>query len=145
MQRFLTLIGILIAFAACSYAQTPQEIADKIRTQNDKYKWGEGRGFTEKEAKNAAICALMDNFRLAITKDDKSSIGYDVDTGGEESHSTTLNINSFMSLPNTETLYWEEQTADGNVYVRAFVYVSNEDIEKAAQSRREKIADRAQL
>ena len=141
MKRIFILCGILVSMILSLQAQTPQEIADRIRSQESKYKWGEARGITEKDAKNAAIASLIENIRLGVTIANDAKTGYDSETGGEESYSTKMSSVSFMSLPNTETLYWEETTADGKTSTRAFVYVSIADMEMAAQERREKIAE----
>ena len=141
MKRIFTLCVLLVSMILSLPAQTQQEIADRIRSQGSKYKWGEARGVTEKDAKNAAIASLIENVRLGVTIANDAKTGYDSETGGEESYSTKMSSVSFMSLPNTETLYWEETTADGKTTTRAFVYVSIADMEMAAQERREKIAE----
>lgn len=141
MKRILCLCAIAALSAISAFAQSPQEIAERVKARKSAYKWGEGRGYTEKEAKNAAVASLMDNIRLTVSKKDSAHTGYDTASGGEESFSSSMTKNDFVSLPNTETLYWEEKTADGNNLVRAFVYVSNEDLETAARERREKITE----
>lgn len=134
-MRFLLSL-FLVALAVCVNAQTQQDAAKNIKN-NSLYKYGEGRGITEYDARKNALqdlslrCKAIVNSVEHVTTDSHSA---------EQTYSEKTEIMSQTAFNNAEFLMWQE----GDDYV-AFAYVSIEELERARQERRDNIKTWAEL
>lgn len=118
----------------CAFAQTERDAAERIKSSSS-YRWGEGRGITEYDAKQEAINDLSHSISAIVSSTEKT--GVDTRTGSSEQYyNLQTTVVSNVTLQNVEHITWRE----GNDFMD-LAYISKSDLKAAVDQRKARVKD----
>src|SRR6056297_899762 len=135
--KAIVIFSLLIGFSIFSEAQTVEE----IKTDRDKYLWGEGTGTTLRKADNEALQMLISQISVQVESkfkhfvEEESSDDQD-DYKFEEKVKSVVNTYSNATLHNTERIVISNEPD-----AKVFRYIERKNVEKVFQNRKDKIID----
>src|SRR6056297_3394364 len=135
--KAIMFFSLLIGFSIFSEAQT----VEQIKTDRDKYLWGEGTGTTLRKADNEALQMLISQISVQVESkfkhfvEEESSDDQD-DYKFEEKVKSVVNTYSNATLHNTERIVISNEPD-----AKVFRYIERKNVEKVFQNRKDKIID----
>lgn len=131
----VALVALMLAVRLPGLAQSvAEETAQQIKSEPQRYYWGEGAGESLDEARQSALAALSQSIQAVVW----------TDVYGEENNmgatiSAKSGISSFTTLANTECIEFPFDEKNG-VY-RVMIYVERAELLRMAQARADKIRE----
>ena len=131
----VALAALMLAVRLPGLAQSvAEETAQQIKSEPQRYYWGEGAGESLDEARQSALAALSQSIQAVVW----------TDVYGEENNmgatiSAKSGISSFTTLANTECIEFPFDEKNG-VY-RVMIYVERAELLRMAQARADKIRE----
>ncbi len=139
MIRKLQTLLFLFLFIGHGCALLGQNVTD-IKSQPQKYIWGEGKGTTLQRADNDALTSLISQISTTVESEYEANFSQINVGGGEVKYAEKINdivrTYSNATLHNTERLVLNNEP-DAHV----FRYIKREDVRKVFESRAQKIRD----
>lgn len=118
----------------CALAQTEREAAERIK-HSSSYRWGEGRGITEYDARQNALNELSHSISSVVSSTEK--IGVDTRTGSSDQYyNLQTTVVSNVTLQNVEHITWQ----DGDDYFD-LAYISKSELQAAVEQRKARVKD----
>lgn len=117
-------------------AQSPQEFVEGIKSDREKYLWGEATGDNFDEADRQALYILTSQISLSVEAQFEEVVEWGQGTEFKEKLKNVVNTYANATLNNAERIVLEE---DPNA--RVFRYIKKEDIAKIFEARTKKIQE----
>ncbi len=139
IKKFLRIVAsvlLMLLMAVVTQAQSVKE----IKSQPEKYIWGEGKGTTLKRADNDALTSLISQISTTVESEYEENFSQMQTDGGEVKYAEKINdivrTYSNATLHNTQRLVLNNEP-DAHV----FRYIKRADVQKVFESRAQKIRD----
>lgn len=133
-MRSIAFMLLSALISVCALAQTERDAAERIK-HSSSYRWGEGRGITEYDARQNALNELSHSISSVVSSTENT--GIDTRSGSSEQYyNLKTTVVSKVTLQNVEHITW----MDGTEYMD-LAYISKADLQAAVDQRKARVKD----